>query len=244
MDKISELAQLFAKYKTYPLKCYGAETPVRIFQRIFPENYYSTDLEKFLSYQDYEPAQKGADLPWWSKNFFGDEQGKKIMIVGQDTDVENAGSIVLEAQYFSDQFDGLLNEIKKYIDSGRRNRIKKQLAIWGINMDVDHLYITDATKVFKVDSGEADEEKSKKLLEAEIEFCNPDLVILLGEPPFNLLVENQKYGFAVEVGKIILVKNRKYVASPCFYGRGSSQKNFARRIEIATNLIKKVINYE
>jgi len=64
MKKISELAQLFAKYKIYPQSCYNDCSPVRIFQGMFLENHYSKDLETFLYYQNYKPTQRGADLPW------------------------------------------------------------------------------------------------------------------------------------------------------------------------------------
>ncbi len=67
MTKIEKLAQLFAKYKIYPERCYHENTPVRVFQRVFPNNHYSKDLETFLSYQNYEPTKRGADLPFWAE---------------------------------------------------------------------------------------------------------------------------------------------------------------------------------
>ncbi|XOB40920.1 MAG: hypothetical protein ACKKMW_02525 [Candidatus Nealsonbacteria bacterium] len=85
MKKISELAQLFAKYKIYPKSCYNDCSPVKVFQRMFPKNHYSKDLEIFLSYQDYKPTQRGVDLLWWGKKFFTDELGFRILIVGQDS---------------------------------------------------------------------------------------------------------------------------------------------------------------
>lgn len=240
--KINELAQLFAKYKTYPLSCFDDNTPARIFQKQFPENHYSIDLKTFLSYQYYEPTQRGADLPWWGKDFFSEEIKCRVMIVSQDTMVEDAGSITLEAQYFSNEFDN-----SECFDKSRRKIIKEQLAKWDIN--IDFMYITDAKKVFKNGSWkdrDFDEEKSKKLLEAEIEICNPDLIILLGGKSLGLLDKNQKYGITVESGKTILIKDKKFVVAPYFFGQGPTGnsrggKGFVERLRIATDLIKKEI---
>lgn len=242
MEKIRELAKLFTEYKTYPQSCFSDSTPAKIFQRMFPENHYSTDLEKFLSYQNYEPTQRGADLPWWGKDFFSEELGCRVMVISQDTAVKDAGSITLVAQYFPDEFDGLLNEINK----GRRRKIKEQLTDWDI--DVDFLYITDASKVFKNGSWEDwdfDREKCKKLLESEIEICKPDLIILLGSQPLRLLDENKKYSVVVEAGKTILIKNINCVVAPYFFGNGPvgnrGGKGFEERLKIATDLIRDLV---
>ncbi|MGD0577038.1 MAG: hypothetical protein ABSA74_03125, partial [Candidatus Staskawiczbacteria bacterium] len=201
------------------------------------------DLKTFLSYQYYEPTQRGADLSWWGKDFFSDEIKCRVMIISQDTMVKDAGSITLEAQYFPDEFDSLPSG---YFNPGRRKKIKKQLARWDIN--IDFMYITDASKVFKNGSKEDrdfDKEKSKELLEAEIKFCKPDLIILLGGQPLSHLDENQKYGTAVESGKTILIKDIKCVVVPYFFGNGPvgnrGGKGFKERMSIATDLIKKEI---
>jgi len=114
------------------------------------------------------------------------------------------------------------------------------LSEWGI--DFDFLYITDASKVFKKGSWQDrdfDRKKSKDLLGAEIEFCNPDLIILLGSQPLHLLTETKNYAFAVESGKPIFIKGKKCVVSPFFIGNGPAQPNFKKRLKIASHLIKR-----
>lgn len=250
MKKINELAQLFAKYKIYPKSCYNDCSPARVFQRMFPENHYSKDLETFLSCQNYKSTQRGADLPWWSKSFFTEELDSRVLIISQDSLSKDAKSIV----FFAHLMPVINNEYryKEYVDqlNGKRsfsfknswNKVRKQLIEW--NIDFDFLYITDASKVYKKGSlkdKDFDRGKNKELLESEIEFCNPDLIILLGEQPLNLLYKTKSYSSVVEGGKSILVKGKKCVVAPFFIGQGRTQKNFKGRLEIATNLIRKEI---
>jgi len=249
MEKIEELAKLFAKYKIYPKSCYDKYSPVKVFQRMFPENHYSKDLGTFLSYQNYKPVQRGADLSWWGKNFFTGETGRRVLIVSQDSNYKDAGSVVLAAFLFpvvnsSVQYQKFVHEmdVERYFGFSRYKRIKDQLIEWGI--DLDFLYITDASKVYKSGSWENedfDREKSKKLLESEIEFCKPNLIILLGAPALRLLDGNKKYSEIVESGKYIYIKGIKSVVSPFFIGNGIGQPNFDERLKTATRLIKKLM---
>ena len=94
MTRIEKLARLFARYKIYSKNCYIDYSPARIFQKMFPEDHYSRDMEEFFSYQDCEPAQRGADLPWWGKKFFTEQAGFRVLIVGQDSLTKDAGSVV------------------------------------------------------------------------------------------------------------------------------------------------------
>jgi len=249
MKKISELAKFFAKYETYPKICYNDCSPVRVFQRMFPENYYSKDLETFLSYQNYKPTQRGADLPWWGRKFFTEQVGFRILIVGQDSLTKDAGSIVLfshlmpiintEGRY-KEYTDKL--KLKKPFPFNSWNKIRTRLINWDI--DLDFLYITDAAKVYKKGSWnnrDFDRQKSKELLEAEIGLCNPDLIILFGALPLHLLDKTKNYASMVENGKVILIKGKKCVVAPFLIGNGPTQPNFKRRLEIASNLIKKTI---
>lgn len=252
IKKIKELAQLFAKYKIYPRSCYNNRSPVRVFQKMFPENHYSRDLEEFLFYQDYKSMQRGADLPWWGQKFFTKQIGFRILIVGQDSLTKDAGSIVFFTHLmliistnskYKEYTDKL--KLKKPFSFNSWNKVRTQLISWNINLDF--LYITDASKVYKNGSRkdrDFDKEgKSKELLEAEIKHCNPNLVILLGGQPLYLLDKNQKYNIVVESGKPILIKERRCVVAPFFIGNGSignrHGKGFKKRLEIATRLIKK-----
>ena len=252
MNKTSELAKLFAKYKVYPKSCYDDSSPVRAFQRMFTGNYYSKDLKIFLSYQDYKPTQRGADLPWWGKDFFNGKQDYRVMIISQDTAMKDAKSIVLAAQFFPDispnKYQELIDEmgVDKYFGFNSWSKIRNQLVEWGI--DFNFLYITDASKVYKKGSRkdwDFDREKSKELLEAEIEFCKPDLIILLGGQPLCLLDKTKNYASVVESGIPLLIKGKKCVVAPFFIGNGpvgnKGGKGFKKRLEIATILIKKVL---
>lgn len=249
MKKINELAKFFVKYRTYPKICYNNYSPVKVFQRMFPRNYYSKDLETFLSYQNYKPTQRGADLPWWGRKFFTKQIDPRVLIVGQDSLTKDAGSIVLFSHLMSvidteDRYREYTDklELQRPFSFNSWNMIKTQLINW--NMNFDSLYITDAAKVYKRGSWEDrdfDRQKSKELLEAEIDLCDPDLVILLGTLPLRFLDETQDYASAVENGKAILIKGRKYVVSPFLTGNGPVQPNFRRRLETASDLIKKII---
>jgi hypothetical protein len=246
MDKISRLAQLFAKYRIYPKGCYNKYSPVRTFQRTFPKNHYSKDVGTFLSYQNYKPTQRGADLPWWGRKFFAKQTGFRILIVSQDSLANDAGSIVLFTHLVS--IINTKSRYKKYTDKLKTkksfsfnswNRIKTQLINW--NIDLDFLYITDAAKVYKKGSWEDrdfDRQKSKELLEAEIEFCDPDLIILFGTLPLCLLDKTKNYASIVENGKEILIKDKKCVVVPFLIGNGPTQPNFKKRLDRATSLIR------
>jgi len=249
MEKIKELAQLFAKYKVYSKSCYDYYSPARTFRRMFPENHYSQDLKTFLSYQDYEPTQRGADLPWWGRGFFAKQKSFRALIVAQDSAARDAGSIVLfthlmpiinnSAQY--KDYTNRLNVKNPFRFSGW-NKMKSQFIKW--NIDLDFLYMTDASKVYKEGSWkdwDFDRKKSKELLESEIEFCNPDLIILLGTSPLYLLDNTVNYASVVEGGKPISILGRSCVVSPFLIGQGPSQKDFEIKLKTATYLIKETM---
>ncbi len=246
MKKINELAQLFARYKIYPRNCYNSRSPAMVFQRMFPENHYSKDLKTFLSYQDYKPTQRGADLPWWGKSFFLRNSGFRTLIIGQDSTYEDAGSIVLAAEFFPnvsrEKYQEFIDEmeVNRYFGFNKWERVRDQFVDWGI--DFDFLYITDASKVYKEGSWNNwnfDRKKSRELLENEIEFCNPDLIILLGTSPLYLLDNTINYASAVGSGKLISVLKRSCVVAPFFLGNGRAQSSFRKRLDIATDLIRK-----
>lgn len=246
MGKIIKLAQLFAKYKIYPKSCYNDHSPVIVFQKMFPENHYSRDTKTFLSYQNYEPVQRGADLPWWGRKFFTRQTGFRILIVSQDSLAKDAGSIVLFTHLMS--IIETKSKYKEYTDKLKTkksfsfnswNTIKTQLISW--NIDLDFLYVTDAAKVYKKGSWEDrdfNRQKSKELLEAEIDFCNPDLIILFGTLPLGLLDKTKNYASIVKSGKEILIKDKKCIVVPFLIGNGPTQPNFKKRLNIATSLIR------
>lgn len=246
MKKIKELAQLFVKFRIYSNRYCNDGSAVRIFQKMFTYDHYSRDLETFLTFQNYIPERRGVDLPWCGKKFFTKQTDFRTLIVSQDSLAKEAGSIVLfthlmpvidnEAQYR--KYTSQLNAGKTF-SFNSWNKIKSQLIKW--NIDFDFLYITDAMKVYKkgsLEDRDFDRKESKKLLEAEIEFCNPNLVILLGASPLHLLERDKNYASAVEGGKSILIQGRKCIVAPFLIGKGHTQPHFKKRLEMATDLIK------
>lgn len=243
MKKLEDLAQIFANYRIYPNQCYHDNSRVKIFQRDFPNNHYSKDLEILLSYQNYEPTQRGADLPFWGKEYFTDKKDFRVLIVGQDSQCIDAGSIILHSNLMSIDENEYANkrsfsELNKRSLTGLNER-KVQLTEWGI--DFNFLYMTDASKVYKNGSWKNknfDKEKSKELLEAEIEFCDPNLIILLGAPALNLLDNTKKYASVVISGEYIPIKGRCCVVSPFLGGTSPCRSEYKDGLKIATRLIK------
>ena len=244
MNRITALSKIFARYKTYPIDKYIFQSPVRCFQHLYPKNYFSSQIEIFLREHIYKPSQRGVDLPWWGSKYFTDESGCRVMVISQDSLAEDAGSIVFYACLYSVVKSE--NEYIKFTQGlGSKNpftfksweMMRKQLLDWKI--DLRFCYVTDASKVYKNDSWKNfDKSKSKALLEAEIEFCNPDLIILLGASPLFLIDPTQNYACAVEAGKQLQFGGRKYVVAPFPIGQGRTHKNFKKRLEIASSLIK------
>ncbi|MGA8941651.1 MAG: uracil-DNA glycosylase family protein [Thermoactinomyces sp.] len=253
-EKIRRLAELFAEYRTYPYERYQHNSPAIVFQEMYPENHYSKDLNIFFEYQDYSTDQIGADLPWWGEKYFTNEPGFRTLIVSQDSLANDVGSIV----FFAHLLPIVQNsaEYAQYNDRLDHNHcyryrswkmVKEYLLKW--KLDFDYLYITDARKVYKPDSLQYKnidrqkrrkyfhESKCKKLLEAEIDFCNPDLIILLGAPSLRLLDKNRKYAAIVDNNEPILINQRKAIVAPFPSSLSKTQPRFSERMANATKLI-------
>ena len=100
-QKLMELSDIFIPYKVYPVSKYVPHSALRCFQQLYPEDYYSSQIESFLKVHTYEPAQRGADLPWWGSKYFTDTQGYRVVIVSQDSNEKDAGSVVFFACLYS-----------------------------------------------------------------------------------------------------------------------------------------------
>ena len=112
------------------------------------------------------------------------------------------------------------------------------LAQW--NLDLSYLYITDAAKVYKKSSWkdrDFDNKLSKELLEKEIALCNPDLLIMLGNAGLSLLLPKVKYGDIVESQQPISIHSIKTIVAPFPIGNGPTQKNYPKRLQLATEKI-------
>jgi len=250
MDKgkkdIMALSQIFAEYQIYPLSCYKANSPLRVFQKLYPDNYYAKDVEIFLSLHDYKPIRRGADLPWWGECYFEDDGKKRVMIVSQDSLAQDAGSVVFWAhlyevigsRYEYDRFTQRLEDPKLF-EYNKWQRSYSQIMRWKI--DLKHCYITDASKVYWQNLQHRkgfNREASRSLLKREIDFVRPDLIILLGGDPLKLLF-GLEYKDVVEKGEYIFYRGIPCVVSPFITGQGHTQKNYYKRLEIASGLIHK-----
>ena len=241
---LMELSNIFVPYKIYPAGKYTPHSPLRCFQQLYPENYYSSQIESFLSIHKYSPTQRGADLPWWGPEYFTDTLGYRVVIVSQDSNAEDAGSIVFYACLFSSitseneyrEFTQCLGKKKVFRYNSSWKKIYNQLIEW--NIDLRFCYVTDASKVYKEGSWkdkDFDRKKSSLLLERELEYCKPDLLILLGSAPLSLLKKDIPYGDVV--GTQINVNGLKCIVSPFLTGNALAQPNFKKRLENASRLI-------
>ena len=245
-ERVAALAELFSKYKTYPQQCYGSTSPVRVFQNMFPDNYYSRDIETFLRSQKYAPDHRGADLPWWGKYFFAGHGGCRVCLVAQDSLVKDAGSVALYAHLLTSvrddrdiyaEFENRVHAKRSFFHSW--NTFRKQLDAWSI--DLDFLYVTDAKKVYASGSWkdrDFDIEQSKALLKAELQMCAPDLIILLAASPLRLLDLHARYASAVTSESQLVFCGAKTVVAPFFIGQGKAQKQFKERMNAATRRIR------
>lgn len=248
---IDVLSRIFADYKVFSEEAFGENSPLRVFQKLNPDNYYSNEVEELIKLQKYKQITRGADLPWWDKEFFKSDKRNKIMIVSQDSLSKDAGSIVLWSQLYDvinskeeyEIYNSLLDQNDLFAYNSW-NKINKQLREW--NIDLDCCYITDASKVYKNGSykdRDFDSKRSRELLCKEIGVCKSNLVILLGGQPLKLLFPEVKYGDVVENGEYLDFNGAKVVVSPFITGQGHTQKNYKERLDKASKLIRNTLKY-
>jgi hypothetical protein len=246
---IDVISRVFADYKVFPEEAFKEKSPLRVFQKLYPDNYYSNEVEALIKLQKYKQITRGADLPWWGKEFFQCNEKNKVMIISQDSLSEDAGSIVFWSQLYGvinskeeyESYNTLLGQ-KKLFSYNSWNKVNKQLGEW--NIDLNNCYITDAAKVYKELSykdRDFDNAKSKELLVAEIEVCKPNLIILLGGQPLRLLIPKVLYSDVVDNGEYQNFNGVKVVISPFITGQGHTQKNYKERLNIASRLIKNTL---
>jgi hypothetical protein len=215
-EKLKQIATLFSQYNIYPREKFIENTPARLFQSYFPDDYYNKDLNFLLSYQGTTATQRGADLPWWGSKYFSNDAGYRTMVIAQDSLSPDAGSIVFYTSWMDKMDVNDFSAFRKAHHLPRFNSYSLARDLLKKLCDFDYSYITDASKVYMSGSWndhDFDLLKSKTLLFEEIEICNPDIVILLGKDPMKLMDFKEKY---IEVvGKKCLIKNdKKYVIAP------------------------------
>ncbi|MCI3919918.1 hypothetical protein MO973_06695 [Paenibacillus sp. TRM 82003] len=55
---------------------------------------YFEQMEKFLAQQPLTSKRRGVDLPYIGEDYFRDRDGIRVMMITQDSDAKDAGSIV------------------------------------------------------------------------------------------------------------------------------------------------------
>ena len=242
MEKIGKLAQLFAKYSIYPKEKFAINTAAGWFLEN-SNNYYADDLRNdFLPKQNYSSEKRGADLPFWGKEYFSNGKGKRIFIIAQDSKTPDAGSIVFWAHLF-----GNLDLYKKFRSAFGKNpeaalRYDKFI-LDECELNLDFLYITDAQKVYQDNSWKKfDHDQSKILLEEEINFCQPDVIIFLGGSGLELLAERRKLADYYQSNENIKINGIDCFMFPFPTGMGLIwKKKYRKEVEMEIGKLKKKI---
>lgn len=235
MSQIVSLANLFARYRIYPKNSFSEKTTARIFQQTQPYDHYARDLDQFLALQQYDKEKRGADLPWWGKDFFLSSQAK-VMLISSDSLAKDAGSIVFHACFMPTMDEAVYkrfrdeHNLEKFRSYGRAKNLLSSVS------QLESIYLTDGAKVYKHGSRKYfDEQQSRQLLEEEIELCNPHLIILLGSSPLELLRFEENY--ADVVGKRILNRaGRPFIVAP--FPSVANQKYYQSRFDNTVQLVK------
>lgn len=233
---VADLAGVFTDYKTYPNTHFIDGTPVATFLTMFPSDKYSIDLAVFLRHHEYDAVHRGADLPWWGKCYFTSQPAHRTMVISQDSLSRDAGSIALFAHLLplvetESEYDSYAAKLENpsLFRYSSWSSMKNLLKEWRI--DPEFTYVTDAAKVYRLNSwkdGDFDIQGSAKLLWEEIAFCRPDLIILLGQRPLQLIDNERKYREVV--GTSFLQKNFTFVVAPFPIGQGRTQRGFKEKM--------------
>ncbi|NSW92571.1 MAG: hypothetical protein HPY74_18270 [Firmicutes bacterium] len=238
-NKIKHLAMIYRDYLIYPEECYSENSAVKKIIREYHDDHYSKEISYFLKFHKYKKVRRGADLPFWGRKYFSNEPGQRIMVIAKDSLAEDAGSTVFYAC--------LMDKLDEYQFSRFRKaqgippfkswkRAKEFLLAIG---DLDYMFITDARKVYR-DKNNFDDEKSLELLNREIDFCNPDLVVLLGDATYNLFQFGIRY--STDVGMLPLIRNGIIFVPAPFPSFANATYN--ERIGSTLDLIKYMLSEE
>jgi hypothetical protein len=187
---ISQLSEVFSRYDIYAQNRYkSSDCPLRVFQRMYPNSSYSSDIDVFLQSQPSVYTGDGADLPWWGDRYFSNDQGVRVMILSQDSRTPNGGSVTFYMPLIADiehNTSNLLRTIRSYNHWDpfvSFNLTRNFLARCQFNYDF--IYVTDARKIGK---------GWENLLEREIEVVKPDIIICLGNKGLSYLTNLKNPG--------------------------------------------------
>ena len=184
----------------------------------------------------------GADLPFWGKEYFSNRKGKRIFIVAQDSQTPDAGSIVFWAHFF-----GNLDLYKRYIRTLGKNPEAElrydKFILEECRLNLDFIYLTDAKKVYQNNSWKKfDYYQSKNLLEEEINFCQPDVIIFLGGSGPELLAKKLKLSDYYQSNENIKINGIDCFVFPFPTGMGLIwKKRFQKEVKIEIDKLKNKI---
>lgn len=237
-NKIYKLSELFKGYCIYPSGNYTGSF-LEHFLITHPDNHFSKDITTFLSIHNYQQDRIGADLPWWGEKYFSEDTGKRVFVISQDSNSNDAGSVTFYANLMQ-----IMNEqqYKCYVSDFQRfngwKMVRDLFELCGINLDFT--YITDARKVYPIESikykndisdnseiidykrkmrrkllcNKINNNINKELLFKEINYCKPDLILILGNTGLELLDVKEKLTTILEGNCFITMEGADYCVAP------------------------------
>lgn len=252
--KIKQLGEIFRPYGIYPQDRYNEKTAFKVFQNTHPDHHFSREAQYLIGTQQRHSERIGADLPYWGKNYFSNDQNTRYFIISQDSNSLDAGSIVFYANLMNHEIHP--KEIHSYINRYKLTPFKswndaRDFFISDLELNMDYVYVTHAKKVYPKGKREQNyhvdqkqrqkwlaecEEISRELIFKEIAFCSPDIIIAMGTnalkllkpdaPPQSLLLENNQ--FSQQIKEPITCSNgrvlKEFIYSPL--PSGANRKYF------------------
>ncbi|MEI2368913.1 hypothetical protein [Niallia circulans] len=240
---LDKLTKLYSEYQIASKECLEQEkSPYVLIKKHSGHTEYFQSMEQLKGRLPDKSEQRGADLPFWGEKYFTkNKKGLRTMIIAQDSLSNDAGSIVFYAPLLH------LNWDKETYNTQFYNHLPKktfgytsyQDVLFALNswqVDLDFLYLTDASKVYKPNNLPKEQQKIDKVtsyefIKKEIDIVQPHLIYLLGSQAFTLF--GYKGGlFAEYVGKkIIEIENIPTIVAPFVTGNGNKGSNKDRFVE-------------
>lgn len=226
------------------------KTPYQVIKRETFKNaprYFNT-IEDLISLQDEKTTRRGADLPFFGEKYFAkDDNSIRTMVITQDSQAKDAGSIVflaplLAIPYTAPEYLSIHKRCRDYLSpnqftSKSYSEVKSTFMDWGVNLD--YLYITDSRKVYQCDSNSFDERLSQQLLRKEIEMTKPDIIILAGDVAFCFAETISDVKVGTDCGSVVFkINNATVVRAPFFTGRGRMSAVFKQKYNKTEDTLK------
>ncbi|MDE3839068.1 hypothetical protein C0966_06755 [Bacillus methanolicus] len=249
-NTIAKLANIFVEHGIYSKNRFASSNcPLRVFQKIYPEDVYSKQIEEFLRYQPEHHSGNGADLPWWGNRYFTDDKGIRIMIVGQDSRTPNGGSVTFYMPLLKDkrrvnELRGIINSYSHWDPFVSFELIKEFFEKCNLNYDFG--YVTDAQKV---------ENNWEELFEREIEIVNPDVILCLGNrgltyllktknPKITKIVDKEDTSLEVHQKALVSMPKKPIIVASLFPSKINTHNTDERERNVISTLDKVIRKLE